>query len=415
MDQPTHGGIGGLALARQIKDSWLKEYLRYTDMQESPDIFHLWVGLSVIATILNREVCFNLKAYKVWPNQFIILVAGSQQCRKSTAIQMGQDILESIPKEFRPQVLAQKITPEALIETLKETKVAVGEHGIKPLASGLLVASELSVLIDKQARNSGLLAVLVDLYDSKDRWEYKTRLHGKEELLNVYLNLLAGSSPEYLRISLPYDEIGGGMLARTIFVYAAQPKRRIPFPMFGAEQQKQQDRLVHDLMEISKLRGEVEISPDGRRWYSEWYMNVKHNIAHPALKSYYAKKENHVLKIAQLLSVAESDSLVVDEVHLQMALSILDRNEKGLPHVLGELVSSQTGYKTQVVLNVITDLCSNDRRVTRTNLISRLHHVMDIEEIDRAIETLVAANMIDKVLAAGKGGFSFGLPKANDG
>lgn len=397
-------------MARKIQDNWLMEYLRYTDNQESPALFHMWVGLSIIATVLNREVWFEQGFYKIYPNQFIILVARSQQCRKSAAIAIGRDILESLPlvEVEKPTIIAQKITPESFIEAMwpiPTRKESATGTLIKPKSTGLLMASELSVLIDKQSRNGGLLALLVDLYDCPDKWEYRTKQRGKETLLNTYVNLLAGSAPEYLRLSLPFDEVGGGMLARTIFVYQNSPKRRIPFPEFGDEQKKSKERLVHDLLEMRKMQGAFEITAGAREWYSKWYKDIQHDLSNPALAPYYNKKETHVLKLAQLVSAARGNVMTIDEQDLKTALDILQQNEKNLPYVVGELLTSPTGHRNQQVINAIAEICSmGSPRASQSALLRKLCHTISAVELQEALDTLMAAKIVKQTMYAGKSG-----------
>jgi len=85
-------------MARRIKDSWIREYLRYTENTESPSMFHLWVGISTIASVVDRDIYVNQGFFKIYPNLYIILVAGSQECRKSTAINIGESLLRNLPK-----------------------------------------------------------------------------------------------------------------------------------------------------------------------------------------------------------------------------------------------------------------------------------------------------------------------------
>jgi len=397
-----------------IKDSWLREYGRYTTNQESPEAFHLWVGLTLLATILNREVWFDQNYFIVWPNQYVVLVAGSQQCRKSTAIKIGEEILKSLPleKSQKPNLLGQKTTPEALIDSFW-LPIIQNETGIvKAKSGGLVIAPELSVFLDRQARVNGLLAIIVDLYDSPDYWEYRTITRGTKELFNVYANLLSGSSPEYLRLSLPYDEIGGGILARTIFVYQFRPGKRIPFPVFGDKERRSRDELIHDLLEIRKLRGQVRLTPGATTWYENWYRNLDIDDVEPTLKPYYSKKESHVIKVATLLSVAENDNLLIDELHLKMALKILEDNEKLLANVMGTLITAPTAMAGQTVLQTIYDIAASGKEITRSRVLKKVVHFMNAEELTKAIQTLAEAGILRINFA--KGGEYYELIRNND-
>src|SRR3989304_1023207 len=69
------------------QQGWVTNYLDYVKLQESPIEFHFWVGVCLIGATLKRNVWFNKQDYySVFPSQFVILVAKSSACKKSTAI-----------------------------------------------------------------------------------------------------------------------------------------------------------------------------------------------------------------------------------------------------------------------------------------------------------------------------------------
>ena len=93
---------------------WLEKYLEYTEDQESPSIFHLWVGLSLISAVLGRRVWIDRGYYFLFPNLYVVLVAGSARARKSTALGIGVGLLKKAGVDVN--IISQKITPEAFIK-----------------------------------------------------------------------------------------------------------------------------------------------------------------------------------------------------------------------------------------------------------------------------------------------------------
>lgn len=364
-------------------------------------MFHLWTGISLIATALNRRVWFDQVHFKLFPNQYIILVAGSQECMKSTALGIGKRILKGLPPELRPKILSQKITPEAIISTLRPNARASPTGIVLNNSSGMLYADELSVLLTRDARNSGIIALLVNLYDSDDEWSYTTKHGGVEGLDNVYVNLLAGSSPEYLRLTLPYDEIGGGFLARTIFVFQDRAKQKIPFVDEAPQTKGSQTKLIEDLAKIANLSGQIQITEQGRAWYRDWYNSQDSTTYDTTIAPYLHKKKAQVIKLAEVMSVAESDSLVVDEIHLQMALAILEENEKGLPNVMGAVMTSQEGWKNHMVLKAMRDLLFTKGQITKADLTKKLSHDLNSGQIAEVMETLIDSGDVIEHYAKG--------------
>ncbi|GAG33260.1 unnamed protein product, partial [marine sediment metagenome] len=233
---------------RKNKD-WLKSYLQLTKEQESPDIFHLWCGISSIAAILERSVFMDRGFWKLFPNLYVILVSASAVDRKTTAINIANDIVRSAALDIN--MIAQKITTEALIKALQDEFL---EHNV---GAGYVVAEELSVFLGKGSENGQLLQLLTKAWGCPDILDYHTRGRGKESADKACLNLLGGSTPEWLHDCLPGQAIAGGFAGRVIFVHPKDGERkRIAFPKMTSEMILLRDSLINDLSIARELKGE---------------------------------------------------------------------------------------------------------------------------------------------------------------
>src|SRR3990167_622254 len=186
----------------------------YTSEQESREDFHRWTSIAVLSATMGRHIFMERGYYTLFPNLYIVLVAGSAKCRKSVSTHIGISFLNELKQ--KPMVFSQKITNEALIKALLDAK-------IDGQSSGIIYASELSVFMGKDAVTSGLIPTLTDLYDSPSKWSYHTRTRGIEILENVSICMLGASTIDWLRTSIPVDAIGGGFTSRVIFVYQDKP------------------------------------------------------------------------------------------------------------------------------------------------------------------------------------------------
>ena len=100
----------------------------------------------------------------IYPNQYIILVAESALCRKSTAANIA--IKDILTQARTTRLLRQKMTAEFLCVELakKELNNAV-----------TIYAPELAVFLGASAFQSGLIPLLTDLYDCPADADYKTK------------------------------------------------------------------------------------------------------------------------------------------------------------------------------------------------------------------------------------------------
>ena len=389
---------------RKIKDSWLKEYHRYTEGQESPDTFHFWVGLSMIASTLERNVWIDMGYYVLYPNLYIILVSDAAICRRTTAVRMGVKILEQ--QEKPPYIFAQKITPEALIGALCNQCKIDAEGNILKDSTAVVVAEELSVFLGKEAYASGLISILTSLYDCGDEWPYETRSRGVEIAYNTCVNMIGASSPEWLRLAIPADAVGGGFTSRIVFVYQYRSEKVIAFPKLTDEQLTAKENLIHDLSLIRRLRGTFKFSKDAYAWYVKWYKGHRIALTTSVVTDgeLVIRKEGILLKLAMCFSVAESDKLIIEQRHLEMAADALEETEKFMPETLRILSSTSMGMDATKVLTIIRRY---KRGCRHAELQRRVYHSIDASRLKDIIETLAAAQIIEVRSQLLKGGVSY--------
>lgn len=380
-------------MARKCKPSWIDSYLEYTRVQESPTAFHEWVGMMLLSTAVGRHVYIPRIKYTIYPNMFVILVAGSAKCRKSVAISIGMDILRSLEKP--PMIFAQKITTEALIQALELAKA-------DGASAGLICASELAVFMGADATKSGIIPALTDLYDSPSEWVYHTRGRGKEVLRNVTLSVLAASTRAWLKNSIPADAIGGGFTSRIVFVCQDKPSRLILFPEDAAEiggglSDTLKTDLIADLNEVRhNIRGPMSFTPEARKVATEWYKRDFNKVRDPKLDGYYGRKHDTMFKIAALLSLGENSSRMIEHTHINRALLLLEENEKYLETVISSVVASSVGGDTERILELI----QRTGKIKHSDLLRKCWRFATAQDVSVIIRTLIESNEIDEVVAS---------------
>ena len=345
---------------RKCKPSWIDSYLEYTDDQESPKAFHEWVGMSVVSSVLQRKVWIPRVKYTIYPNIYVILIAGSAKCRKSIAIRLGIDILKDIKNP--PTIFAQKITTEALIQALEESKSK------DKACYGIIVASELSVFLGADAIRSGIIPALTDLYDSPAKWQYHTRSRGREELTNVTLSMLAASTKDWLKTSIPASAIGGGFTSRIVFVVGVSPSKLVLFPDPHADTTALRANLIYDLELMCKLNGAIQFTKEAKANALEWYEREACEVHDEKVDGYFGRKHDTMFKIATILSISEGDTLLIEAKHIKRALKMMTYNEKHLNTIMESVTATVVGGDTEKVLTIIRKFNQiRDRKSTRLN------------------------------------------------
>ena len=376
-----------------MKDNFLKDFVSLGDNTEIPGIFLLWCGLSTISSVLARRVWVDMGTYTVFPNMYVVLVAGSGRCRKSTAIGLVEKVLGLI--DPRPNMIAQRITPEALIEALQVVETTDTKKFLKKKSEGFVIVDELSTFLNRKTYESGLASLLIPLYDCKDTFSYRTRGRGVEMIQNSCLGILGGSTVDWIRSSIPADAIGGGLTSRIVFVYVEKPPPPVAITVFTEENRRAVERLVRVLQDIASISGEVLITDDAKAMFVEVYNKfyTESELFHnPTLSGYASRRHVHMLKIGMCLAASEGqqDSLVIDVNHLEGAKALLKQSELFMPRVLSLIVASERGNVTEIVFTKIASFKKMPRKV----LLRGMSHRLDSRELAEIIDTLKQSGRI---------------------
>lgn len=373
-----------MADGRQIQGSWLEEYLNYTRKQESPTIFHRWCGLSVVASAMERNVVLDMEAYRLFPNLYVVLVADSGRCKKTTAMDLGYGVLARMDDKIN--IFAQKITPEALIGRLASRLKLKGEEIVQDCTSTVF-ATELSVFLGKDAYASGLISILTELYQGRDQWAYETKKRGEELLFNTLINMIGAITPSGLRLGIPKDATGAGFTSRIVFIYASKPRSRIAFPKVG---KMKRAVLIHDLNHMRTLEGEFGWDEGTRDWYKKWYDGLETKEPIEALAGYQFRRQDMLLKVAMLLSLCEGDTLKISIDNLKTSLKYNDEAYATMGKAIKAMEETSEGADTNKVYEYIL----KNKEVDRSVLLRSFSHRLRAKQLNEILDTLTGAQVI---------------------
>ena len=367
-----------------MQANFFHDYGKYTEKQESPEPFHVWTAMATLAAVLARKVWIEFGFQRIYPNQFIMLAAGSAVCRKSAALEMGATLLSMLEKPV--PLSSQKTTPESLVGYLQE-------HG----GTGTIMARELEVFLSPGALSSGILPMLCDLYDCQDNWRYRTIGRGEEILRHTCLTIMAASTLEGIRRALIKEAVGGGFTSRILFVYGKDRRFKEALPYLGPDQIAAREAVIARLNKIQSITGPFTLKPNAERAYVEWYgsQTVASDFK---LDGYFGRKHTHILKTAMCLSAANNDLLEIEEGHIMEAIHMVTALESGMLEALGYVYSSPSGQNTSIVLEHI----KRAGIIGRSELLRRIHRHMNATELSESIDTLSGAGIVEVENPTGK-------------
>lgn len=371
-------------------DDWIASYLDYTDNSEPPLMYREWIAISVIAAVLQRKCYLNWGPITFYPNMYIVLVGPSGKCRKGTAMSIGAKFLY----DHGVKMAAEAITREALIRELNQ----VSSSEVDPRSGEFIMHASLTIYSQELTvflgyNNQQLISDLTDWYDCRDRWTYRTKGQGTDEIIGVYVNLIGATTPDLIQSALPRDAIGGGLASRIIFVYEEEKGKSVPFPFLSKEMTDLKDKLLMDLERIGMMSGEFVVTSDFLDLYGEWYHMQEENppFEDPNFEGYFQRRPNHVLKLSIILSAATRDDQVIDAEILARAIDLLERTERKMPRTFSGYGSSRTAD----VFSRIMTYIRVKRETTKAEILQMFYGDVENERhLDSMLETLKAMGWI---------------------
>jgi hypothetical protein len=334
-------------------DDWLAAYVEYAGFSEAPAYMHFFTGVVTIAGALRRHVWIDMKNFKWYPNFFVVLVAEPGIVSKTTTMDFGMGLLRKVPDvHFGPSV----VTWQALVKKFGESREAFewppGSTHFVMQSALTLAAGEFGNLVNPAERET--IDLYVDLWDCRTGvLEKLTKTAGVDKVENPYLNMIACTTPAWIAGTFPEYVIGGGFVSRCLFVYAEKKAKLVAYPSLYAppDFEERGQRLVEDLTHISTLIGAYELADDALAWGTEWYeflwSNKPAELADERFKTYLARKQSHIHKLAMVLAVAVSDELVLHKEHLFMANKMISDLELEMPKVFAKIGRTEASVQAE--------------------------------------------------------------------
>ena len=382
--------------------NWLEKYLEYTSSHEAPEIFHRWSALAGIAGVVNRKAWLIRKSKSTglrfiqYPGQLmVVLVAGSGECRKSTAVGFIEDLLR---RSETVDLYSGKITPERLLAKL---------GALKNGAILTVVCDELSYFFSKAKYAESMIENILKLTAAKETDEYETQ-ERQRVLRNACFTGLFATIPQSLGESIPAVAHGKGFMVRFIWVFADQPRRSDP--MFDDDDEEGDAgvrhnsplgiELVQGLKAISLLKGRVRVAVEARKWFQAWYMTYREQPDSKG-EGWPARRHEHLVRTAMVLGIAKRSELTITTEDLLEADQMLIEIETGFPKAFAYIGRHTAAEGTKRIIellnrNGVTELSTGE-------IIKRLiHYFRDAKELRTALDTLrQAGTIMPKVINAG--------------
>lgn len=372
--------------------NWIDAFLLYTNNTEPPYLFRKWTAISCIASAMQRKCGLDWGTALTWyPNLYVVLV-GPSSSGKSTAMSAGLEIVSELPAI---RMSAQATSLQALIRRLKETNLTdidlvTGEQTYH--SSMTIFSKEFTVFLGYH--NKELISSLCDWYDCDRKWTYETIARKKEEIIGVWVNLEAGTTPDLIQSSLPIESIGGGLTSRIIFIYEEKKGKLVTMPVQTSKEKELYGLLVHDLEKITLLSGKFCYTQGYVDLWESWCRKAEDNppFYDKKFEGYIGRRRTHIAKLAMIRSAAHGQhDLVINKDDLEEAINDLVEAENKMGLVFSGVgqsdISSLISRATAFLVNSSTD------EIPYWQFSRHFSSDMDKLTMDRVLDTLDASRI----------------------
>lgn len=378
--------------------SFLKSYTDYAGrLTDAPPLFHLWVGIGLLAAALGNNCWVRAWGRRLCPNLWVILLAPSGIFRKSTAVNIGQGILSaSLPDLIYPS----EWSFEALLQTMAS----------KP--AGLLPVREFRRFYQALGRDyaGGSKELLVDTFDNPEMDVRRTKLGGETKLQFPALTILAATTADWFERSLQQDDVGGGVLSRMTVIRAEQKGEWRGLGAISSDVDHQQrESLSAYLRRVnSTMRGQADYS-EIKGPFNEWLRHYEDSWSgrcFPDLVGTVSRSGANALKLAMIFQAdkAPATTLTLDafESARQMVEDINDRTARLLDD---GLALSPDAKERKRVAEAIRH--AHPDSLEHSAALRSLH--LSAQKLSRHVETLVQAGEItvDTIRSGGRPGKAY--------
>ena len=382
-------------MSRKVGD-WLDNYITFNANSEPPLLFHTWVGISVIASVLQRKCSLPWGTITFYPNLYIVLVAPSGRARKGIAMGPGFDFLDDIGVKLA----AEAVTREALIRELKTSSATVvHSDGSCEFHSSLTIFSqELIVFLGYQ--NHQLMSDLTDWYDCRRRWTYRTKNMGTDDIIGVWVNLIGATTPELIQSNMSLEAIGGGLTSRMIFVFEQKRGKIAPVPFLTQKEKDLREDLLLDLEKILMLQGEFTVTDNFLEYWIKWYTDQSDSrpFEDDRFSGYFERRPTHVMKLSMVMCASRCDDLIMHRRDLMKAIDILERTEVKMPMTFSGVGKSSNAD----VINKVMAEVGRQKECTFAHLMGMFYRDVDKFMLENILQSLEAMNFVKVVFKGEK-------------
>lgn len=394
--------INGLGQRRL--GSWIQAFLELTKNRQSPELFRKWAAITCIAGALERKVWVKAFGLQLYPNMFTVLTGGPG-VGKTVAIREVEFFWRSLTGLY---VAPDSVTRASLIDDLMAAKRKILRPNNNPpfieFHSLQCAAEEFGVFIPQY--EGEFINTLNKLYDCGKQFEESRRGNKGErrKFLNPQLTILGGTTPSYLKDSLPEGAWQQGFTSRIVLIHSGETVAVEPWREYAQDEKLEED-LLHDIRRIFSAYGQFIWEDRASDAFRNWYMSGREPAPdHPKLEHYLPRRHTHLLKLCMVFSIARSDELLIRLEDYQLALDTLVEAEANMPDVFKAMSLGGDGNIVDETYRFVWQAFAKEKKdISEHRVIYFLIQRVPSYSADKILESMIASQLFSITSIGEKG------------
>jgi len=287
----------------------IEMYVRAQAISEVPPELHKWSIISAMAACVTDRIWVRKSGTKLHANMYIMFI-GPSGVGKGAAINAINHVIHD--DNYFLQIGCQRMKGSAHgisdLLSLEDRKgrLKVPKPGEPRIGVLYLILAELSDSINEGPMAANFIRFITDLYETSGLTTIElNRTWGNKHLARPCLNILMGTTKEWLMTSLDQESVLSGFSARTICVQCEyDPNLRITNPVLPPDHKQLMGKVIERLKLLTTLDGEFVLSKEARELEHHWYQTRESpDVDDPAYAS-FRREHDMILKLATIITMA---------------------------------------------------------------------------------------------------------------
>ena len=356
---------------------------------------------------MEKRIWIKFNTMQLFPNTYILLV-GPPGIGKSVVLSQVEGLWRSV-EDFH--VAPSSVTKASLVDTLNDAKRKIVRPTEVPpyveFNSLLVLASEFGVFLPSY--ETDFMTTLTKVYDCEAYDERRRTRDLNIKIPNPQLNIIGGTTPNYLTTLFPEGAWEQGFASRTLIVFSGE---QIVVDPFGEGQRNETTfkDLSHDLKIISRLYGKMSWTPEAVATMQRWHFGGgEPRPNHPKLINYLTRRTTHLAKLCMVASISESNDRIITEDHFREALDWLVEAEFFMPDLFKSMTIGGDSVAIEETWHFIWTVSEGGKKsVAEHRIVRYLTERVANHSVARILDLMIRARMIK--LAPGDNSQNFYLP-----